>query len=189
MASPSKEIAVASGDFAAWASNSRGKTGDPASDTNLAEEVLRQSGKGSEEVEAVGTIDRADEVFETTLAKRFRTSESPVAKGVFGTSPVSLFAPLSRPEVSNASPDYLAVMANCIDIVSSHAENGLLFDEHQKISDTTIRELSEAGYFGLLIDPEFGGEWVETQELAGGDPTRDDQVADIDPDAFAELGM
>jgi alkylation response protein AidB-like acyl-CoA dehydrogenase len=133
---------------------------DPASDTNLAEEVLRQSGKGKVEVDAVGTIDRADEVFEETLAQRFRTSESPVAKGVFGHSPLSLFAPMARPEGFAAKPEYLAVMANCIDIVAAHEANGTLFDEKEKISDATIADLSAAGYFGLLIDPEFGGQGV-----------------------------
>ena len=133
---------------------------NPASDTNLAEEVLRQSGKGKVEVDAVGTIDRADEVFEETLAQRFRTSESPVAKGVFGHSPLSLFAPMARPEGFAAKPEYLAVMANCIDIVAAHEANGTLFDEKEKISDATIADLSAAGYFGLLIDPEFGGQGV-----------------------------
>jgi len=134
------------------------KPANAGTDSNLAEDVLRQSGKGEDEVKSVGTIDRADEVFEATLAKRFRTSESPVSKGVFGNSPVRLFAPLPRPEGFAAKPEYLAVMANCIDIVSFHAENGTLFDDDQKISDTTIRDLGEAGYFGMLIDPEFGGE-------------------------------
>ncbi len=133
---------------------------NPASDTNLAEEVLRQSGKGSEEVDAVGTIDRADEVFEETLAQRFRTSESPVAKGVFGHSPISLFAPMARPEGFAAKPEYLAVMAHCIDIVAAHEANGTLFDANAKISDATIADLGAAGYFGLLIDPEFGGQGV-----------------------------
>lgn len=136
-----------------------GKPGNGASDdTNLAEEVLRQSGKGSAEVEAVGTIDRADEVFEKTLEARFRTSESPVAKGVFGNSPLRLFAPHARPAGFAEKPEYLQVMAACIDIVAAHNEQGTLFDEKEKISEACIRDLSEAGYFGLLIDPEFGGE-------------------------------
>lgn len=152
---------------------------DKASDTNLAEEVLRQSGKGTAEVESVGKIDRADELVEESLAKRFRTSESPVSKGVFGHSPIGLFAPLPRPEGAAERPAYLDVMAHCVDIVASHVQSGLLFDVNGKISDIAIHDLAEAGYFGLLIDPEYGGGGAElahfmpflTEMAAKGDAT------------------
>src|SRR6185312_4102081 len=32
------------------------------------------------------------------------------------------------------------------------------YDEHEKISEGVLRELASAGYWGLLIDPEYGGQ-------------------------------
>lgn len=156
-------------------------------DSNLAGEVLRQAGKSAAEVASIEQIDSAEDEFEGTLDAKFRTENSPVHRSVwkrrrFGRgshTPLNKFAPLPLPEGASATPAYLEVMARCVDIVSAHGAAGTLFDANEKVSEQVIDELSDAGYWGMLIDPEFGGQGALLQhfmpfltELAAkGDPT------------------
>ena len=42
-------------------------------------------------------------------------------------------------------------------VVRRHREAGTILDEKGKTSPTVLRELGDAGYWGLLIDPRYGG--------------------------------
>ena len=48
-------------------------------------------------------------------------------------------------------------MQNSFDIVRRHRAAGTLLDARQKISDAVLAELGAAGYWGLLVDRQYGG--------------------------------
>jgi alkylation response protein AidB-like acyl-CoA dehydrogenase len=49
------------------------------------------------------------------------------------------------------------VMQRSLEIVRRRVEAGSLYDERKKVSEETLAELGQAGYWGLLISPEYGG--------------------------------
>jgi alkylation response protein AidB-like acyl-CoA dehydrogenase len=67
--------------------------------------------------------------------------------------PVELFslAPPATP------PDVAKVMDDSLAVVRRHRESGTLLDEHRKVSNQVLDELGAAGYWGLLVDREYGG--------------------------------
>jgi alkylation response protein AidB-like acyl-CoA dehydrogenase len=135
----------------------RTQTQDPsqAPSPNFVETALKLSGKSEEEARTTGTIDRADEQVEALFAPRYQTSHSPVHRAVWGREvPIDLFQP-PAPVVPEGCRK---VMDDAIEIVRRHRADGTLFDERKKISESVLRELSGVGYFGLLVDPEFGGQ-------------------------------
>src|SRR4029077_3940272 len=50
-----------------------------------------------------------------------------------------------------------AVMKRSLEITRKRVEAGTLRDARSKVSNETLQELAGAGYWGLLISPEFGG--------------------------------
>jgi alkylation response protein AidB-like acyl-CoA dehydrogenase len=132
------------------ARNNKGTTADG----NLTEEVLRQGGKSEDEVRRTGTIDRAEDEYERTLAPEARTVNSPVHKAVWDHRvPVEQFAA----QRTEAEAGYKTAMARCKEIVKRHIEAGTIYGDNNKITDPVLAELAEAGYFGMLVDPAFGG--------------------------------
>ena len=53
-----------------------------------------------------------------------------------------------------------------IEIVRSHRDQGTLLDEHGKISEQVLNELGEAGYWGMLVDEQFGGAGASMRQFA-----------------------
>src|SRR5438270_256506 len=51
------------------------------------------------------------------------------------------------------------------DLVRRRSESGQLYNEKGKVSDDTIRELCTAGYWGILIDPKYGGQGAPFQRF------------------------
>ncbi|HSQ57520.1 MAG TPA: hypothetical protein VLM40_17495, partial [Gemmata sp.] len=115
---------------------------------SFAETALRMGGKSEEEVTRMGAMDRADEQVEKLYAARLQTTNSPVHRAVWdGKVPVELFSPPPLP----ASAMCDAAMDRSIEVVKKHREAGTLYDANGKISQTTIDDLSAAGYWGMLI--------------------------------------
>ena len=56
-------------------------------------------------------------------------------------------------------------MQKSLDVVRRHREAGTLFDEHKKVSTTVLGDLAAAGYWGMLIDPKFGGQGAPFQRF------------------------
>jgi alkylation response protein AidB-like acyl-CoA dehydrogenase len=122
---------------------------------SFAETALRLGGKSDEEVRRTGAMDKADEQVEALYAERLRTTGSPVHRAVWdGTVPIDLFRPPPLPAVAPCD----AAMDRSLEAVRTHREAGTLYDAQGKISDATIDDLSRAGYWGMLIDPEYGGQ-------------------------------
>jgi alkylation response protein AidB-like acyl-CoA dehydrogenase len=122
---------------------------------SFAEAALRLGGKTEEEARRTGAVDRADEQVEALFAPQYQTVNSPVHKAVWdGRTPLALFAPPPLP--SAASCD--AAMDRSLEIVRRRREAGTLFDERGKLAPALLIELAAAGYWGMLIAPQYGGQ-------------------------------
>ncbi len=129
----------------------RGGSGD--GEASFAETALTLGGKSVEEAKRTGAIDKADDQVEALFAPQYQTINSPVHRAVWDRGlPVELFQ--SRSAVT--PPDVQAAMDRSIEVVRRHRTAGTLFDDQRKISDPTLNELGEAGYWGLLVDRPYG---------------------------------
>jgi alkylation response protein AidB-like acyl-CoA dehydrogenase len=118
------------------------------------ETALKLSGKSEDEAKRTGALDRADEQVEAMFARKYQTAGSPVHRAVWDDSfPVDLFItpePVTPPECQK-------VMDASLEVVRRHVRAKTLLNEQRKITDTALRELGDAGYWGLLVDREYGG--------------------------------
>jgi len=130
-------------------------TGTEQEQRSFAEEALRLGGKTEEEARRMGAVDKADEQVESLFAARYQTANSPVHKAVWeGKVPLDLFA---APPLAESAPCD-AAMERSIEIMRRRRDNKTIFDENKKVSAETIAELGQAGYWGMLIDPRYGGQ-------------------------------
>lgn len=121
---------------------------------SFAEEALRLGGKSEEEVRRMGAVDKADEQVDAMFAKNHQTTASPIHRAVWEKQvPLELFAPPPLPGEHPAD----AVMKRSLEVTRKRVEAGALRDSNNKVSSETMQELAGAGYWGLLISPEFGG--------------------------------
>src|SRR5262245_21113328 len=121
---------------------------------SFAETALRLGGKSEDEARRMGAVDKADEQVEALFAPQYQTVNSPVHKAVWeGRTPLDLFQPPSLPESAPCD----AVMQRSLEIVRKRRDPGTLYDERGKVSVETLQELAGAGYWGMLIDPKYGG--------------------------------
>jgi len=126
----------------------------PASE-NFVETALKLSGKSEEEASKTGKLDRADEQVEALFAHKYQTSQSPVHRAVWSHDvPVELF----RATPSEVSAECRGVMDRSLEVARKHRAAGTLLDEHGKVSEPLVRDLAAAGYWGLLVDREYGGQ-------------------------------
>jgi alkylation response protein AidB-like acyl-CoA dehydrogenase len=122
---------------------------------SFAETALRLGGKSEDEARRMGAVDKADEQVEALFAPQYQTVNSPVHKAVWdGRTPLDLFNP---PNLTEPAPCD-AAMQRSLDVVRRRKEEGTLYNEQGKVSAETMRELAGAGYWGLLIDPRYGGQ-------------------------------
>jgi alkylation response protein AidB-like acyl-CoA dehydrogenase len=134
-----------------------------STDTNrdgqsFAETALRLGGKGEDEARRMGAVDKADEQVEALFAPQYQTVNSPVHKAVWaGRTPLDLFNPPNLSESASwRSCD--AAMQRSLEIVRRRKQEGTLYNDQGKVSAETMSELAGAGYWGLLIDPRYGGQ-------------------------------
>jgi alkylation response protein AidB-like acyl-CoA dehydrogenase len=129
-------------------------TADSRDGPSFAETALRLGGKGDDEVRRMGAMDRADEQVETMYGARRRTEGSPVHRAVWdGKVPLDQFEPPPLPP----SVPCDAAMQRSLDAIRKRREAGALFTDG-KLSQATIDDLSAAGFWGMLIAPEHGGQ-------------------------------
>ena len=132
-------------------------------DPSFAETALRLGGKSDEEARRLGAMDKADEQVETLFAPQYQTTSSPIHKAIWeGKVPLELLAPPPLP--STAPCD--AAMEASLAVVRRRREQGTLLNQERKISEETIQELAGAGYWGLLIDPKYGGQGAPLRSLS-----------------------
>lgn len=131
---------------------------NPASPTqepetqSFAETAMRMGGKSEEESRRMGAVDKADEQVDRLF--RHQTAASPIHKAIWdGVVPLALF---TAPALDPSAPCD-AVMEKSLAVAKRRREEGTLLNQDRKISVETIDELASVGYWGLLIDPKFGG--------------------------------
>jgi acyl-CoA dehydrogenase len=130
-------------------------TGRDQDRQSFAEAALRLGGKTEEEARRTGAVDKADEQVEALFAPQYQTSHSPVHRAVWdGKVPLDLFNPPPLPESAPCD----AAMDKSLEIVRRRRENGTLYNEQGKVAPELLEELAGAGYWGMLIDPKYGGQ-------------------------------
>ena len=125
-----------------------------ASDPSFAETALKLGGKSEDEARRTGAIDAADDQVETLFAAKYQTVGSPVHRAVWDRGvPVDLFyfPPTETPAAVQK------VMDDSVALVARHRAAGTLLDENGKIAEAVLSELGGVGYWGLLVDPQYGG--------------------------------
>src|SRR4051812_23968687 len=118
------------------------------------ETALKLGGKSEEEARKTGSLDRADEQVEALFATRYQTAHSPVHRAVWDRDfPSELFAP----EPSPTPPACERTMRESLAVVRRHVADGTLLNPQGKIANQVFEDLAAAGYWGLLVAPEYGG--------------------------------
>jgi len=137
---------------------------EPAAKTNesFAEVALRLGGASTDEAKRTGAVDTADDQVESLFASPYKTVNSPIHRAVWDAKvPTELF----YCEMPKSSDGVAAVVERSLDIVQHHRNRETLIDENGKIADEVLMELSDAGYWGLLVGNEFGGSGASMREF------------------------
>src|SRR4051794_20860419 len=126
-----------------------------AESQTFVETALKLGGKSEEEARKTGSLDRADEQVEALFATRYQTAHSPIHRAVWDRElPIDLF----QTRVADVPPACERTMRESLEIVRRHRDGGTLYDSNRKIAEEVLRDLAGAGYWGLLVDPEYGGQ-------------------------------
>ncbi len=119
------------------------------------ETALELGGKSREESRRTGKLDRADDQVEALFAPRYQTSKSPVHRAVWDHEfPLDLFVS----ETKEAESTWDRPMDESLAVVKRHRRAGTLLDARGKVSQPLLTDLAKAGYWGLLVDPTYGGQ-------------------------------
>src|SRR5438094_350042 len=127
---------------------------DQAREPSFAETALKLGGKSDEEARRTGAIDRADDQVEQLFKPQYQTVNSPIHRAVWErTLPVELFEAAHE----STPPDVQQVMSHSLDVVRRHRGAGTIYNAENKIADEVLEDLAKVGYWGLLVDRQFGG--------------------------------
>lgn len=129
----------------------------------FAETALKLGGKSEEEVRRMGAVDKADDQVESLFRQQHQTSNSPIHRAVWDTSvPIDQF--YMDPSPTSLQAD--RVMRDSLQVVEEHLFRGTLHDERRKLRAAVLRNLGDAGYWGLLVDKAFGGSGTSFSQFA-----------------------
>ena len=129
-------------------------TSPPPPETSFAETALKLGGKSEEEARRTGAIDRADDQVEQLFKPQYQTVNSPIHRAVWErTLPVELF----EAALESTPPDVQQVMSHSLDVVRRHRTAGTIHNAEGKIADVVLNDLAAVGYWGLLVDRQYGG--------------------------------
>jgi len=133
------------------------------SGVSFAETALRLGGKSDDEARRTGAIDSADDQVESLFLAQHQTSASPIHRAIWDRKvPIELFESRGgtpREEVAQVINQSLAT-------IRSHLKQGSLLDDAGKISAKVLSDLGRAGYWGLLVDPQYGGSGASMQQFS-----------------------
>lgn len=121
---------------------------------SFAETALKLGGKSDEEARRTGAIDQADDQVEALFAPQYQTINSPAHRAVWDRGvPVNLF----ESQAPDTPADVRRVMDDSLAVVRRHRAEGTLRNKQEKISEAVLQDLAGAGYWGLLVDRDYGG--------------------------------
>jgi alkylation response protein AidB-like acyl-CoA dehydrogenase len=127
---------------------------DAAPEASFAETALKLGGKSDEEARRMGAIDRADDQVEHLFQRQYQTTSSPIHRAVWDRQlPVELF----EASFESTPPDVQQVMSQSLDVVRRNRTAGKLFNSDGKVAEEVLKELAAVGYWGLLVDRQYGG--------------------------------
>lgn len=130
---------------------------------SFAETALRLGGKSDDEARRTGAIDSADDQVETLFSAQHQTTASPIHRAIWDRHvPTELF------ESGGGTPneEVASVINQSLATVRFHIDSGTLIDEHGKISNQVMNDLGRAGYWGMLVSPEYGGSGASMQQFS-----------------------
>ncbi len=135
---------------------------EPKSTASFAETALRLGGKSEDEIRRTGAIDSADDQVETLFARQYQTAASPIHRAVWDRQvPTELF----QAHADNPSEQVAGVINRSLAVVRSHLAAGSLLNECGKISERVLSDLGTAGYWGLLVESQYGGSGASMQQF------------------------
>ncbi len=138
----------------------------PSSDdqeVSFAETALKLGGKSDDEARRTGAIDKADDQVESLFAPQYQTVNSPAHRAVWQRQvPIEEF--LSTPAKPSAEVEQ--IMQASLDVVRRHQQAGTIENEEGRVREEVLAELGEAGYWGLLVDKEYGGSGAKFSSVA-----------------------
>jgi alkylation response protein AidB-like acyl-CoA dehydrogenase len=127
--------------------------------TSFAETAMRLSGKSDLEARSIGAVDTADDQVDVLF--KHSTTASPAHRIVWeNVAPLELFRAKEAPAPSDSCKK---VMEKSVELVRRHRDAGTVFDENRKISKSVLKELGDAGYWGMLVDKNYGGQGAPLQ--------------------------
>lgn len=131
-------------------------------ETSFAETAMRLSGKSEEETRRTGAVDRTDDEVEALFAPQYNTTNSPVHKAVWESRlPIELFTTPKEDADILSNP----VMQKSLEVIRDYRRRNAQYDERGKIAKELIDDLAKAGYWGLLIDKQYGGQGVTVRQF------------------------
>ncbi|MBS0204014.1 MAG: acyl-CoA/acyl-ACP dehydrogenase [Planctomycetes bacterium] len=134
-----------------------------AGEPTFAETALKLGGKSDEEVRRMGAMDKADDQVESLFRQQHQTANSPIHRAVWDKSvPIDQFVMDSTPTSLQAD----RVMRDSLQVVEEHLFRGTLHDDRRKLRAEVLNNLGAAGYWGLLVDKEYGGAGTSFSQFA-----------------------
>ncbi|MEQ8787742.1 MAG: acyl-CoA dehydrogenase family protein [Pirellulaceae bacterium] len=135
----------------------------PQDEASFAETALKLGGKSEEEARRTGAIDRADDQVEKLFQEKYQTVHSPVHVAVWERhTPIEHFQDTDE----HTPADVQKVMDDSVEVVRRHREGGTLMNADRKICENVLRDLGEVGYWGLLVDKQYGGSGAPFRSFA-----------------------
>ena len=130
---------------------------------SFAEVALRLGGASEDEARRTGVVDTADDQVEDLFAAQYQTVNSPAHRAVWDTK-VSSDQFRCDPDIP--SEDVGFVIQKSLDLVRLHRDRGTLLNDQGKITDEVLADLGEAGYWGLLVGPQYGGSGASMRQFS-----------------------
>lgn len=130
---------------------------------SFAEVALRLGGATAEEARRTGVLDTADDQVEDLFAPQYQTAQSPAHRSVWDADvPTELFQCMNE----ILSEDVEHVIQRSLSVVRNHRDHGTLLNESGKISGDVLQDLGKAGYWGLLVDQQYGGTGASMRQFS-----------------------
>ncbi len=150
------------------------RSGKHAKGESFAEVALRLGGATADEAARTGAVDTADDQVENLFAPQYKTTASPAHRAVWDRKvPSELF--YCAPDADSQAVS--GVVDRSLQLVRAYRDRRTLVNSAGKISDEVLADLGDAGYWGLLVDPQYGGTGASMRQFA----RMITQMATIDP--------